>query len=100
MIDNPRNGDYFGGDIAAPAFKNVVEGIYDLEIEEQNFDGFYKWKIPDFKGYTIQDAHEICDLYSIDDIVIHGEGIVVDQKPDPGTTPSNKIELWFEKRAF
>ncbi len=100
MIDNPQNGVYFGGLVAAPAFKNIVEGIYDLEIEEQCFDGFYKWEVPDFKGYSLHDVYEICNLYSFENLIVHGEGIVVAQKPDPGSMPLDTIELWLEKRAF
>ncbi|RJP24813.1 MAG: PASTA domain-containing protein [Candidatus Abyssobacteria bacterium SURF_5] len=112
MADSPK-GKYYGGSVAAPAFKKIAQGILNrLEIpptnpEEQQppeqKDGWNGRKLakketlkqapsrnpsdgphmPDVRGMTIRAVIESLSVYSIK-LDLEGSGIAISQSPAPG----------------
>ena len=89
-ITNPRKGRW-GGSIAAPAFKRVVERIFHLsdEVEPQHFladKDILTIAIPDLRGMRPSAAQFQAELRGAS-ITFTGHGeIVVQQEPPPGST--------------
>jgi membrane peptidoglycan carboxypeptidase len=90
VIDSPRNG-YFGGTVAAPAFRNIVERISNIPLRKSKI----VWNNSDSKdnnGIKIPDVRYIPTnlaknkLKNLEDsIEISGTGsFVFYQKPEPG----------------
>lgn len=87
IIDEPGLERYYGGEVAAPVFKNIAEAIISPpKVENKSFE-IYKWKLPDFTGLTLRDVLDALKLLKIDEskIEIKGNGRVVKQEPAPGT---------------
>jgi cell division protein FtsI/penicillin-binding protein 2 len=89
-VTNPRKGRW-GGAIAAPAFKRVVERVFNLSegVEPQYFaadDGTMAISVPDLRGMRPSAARFQADLRGAS-ISFSGQGeVVVEQKPAPGST--------------
>lgn len=89
-VTNPRKGRW-GGSIAAPAFKRVVERVFNLSegVEPQYFaadDGMMAISVPDLRGMRPSAARFQAELRGAS-ISFSGQGeVVVEQKPAPGST--------------
>lgn len=90
-VDEPKGDVYYGGDVAAPAFREITAGIISLiTTPEQSMPEkilVQTWKMPDFTNYTKKDIYDIIENLdiSISQVEIRGEGIVKEQFPAPGT---------------
>lgn len=87
VIDEPGLERYYGGEVAAPVFKNIAETIMAPSKVENKSLEIYTWKLPDFTGLTLRDVLDVLKLLKIDEskIEIKGNGRVVKQDPAPGT---------------
>ena len=100
VIDHPRGPKYFGGQIAAPAIRDLGEYLVEnmpiirnneeilssdtsISIARQKLPEI-KDTIPDFTGLS---KRVVTGLFKRDDIIIQieGNGWVVKQDPEPGT---------------
>ncbi len=90
-LDEPKGKLYYGGDVAAPAFKQVVREIIEIitRPDEKMAENILvqPWKLPDFKDLSKKDVYDILNTLSIppDRLTVIGEGLVVKQDPAPET---------------
>ena len=104
IIDEPQ-GTYYGGAIAGPVMKEVLEnalpylGIQpDYTQEELQQKEVQKVTVPDFRNMTIKDAKNQADEVSIE-VEIQGEGqYITSQFPMPGEmiNKTTKIILYTQ----
>ncbi|RKY89120.1 hypothetical protein DRQ09_01865 [candidate division KSB1 bacterium] len=91
-IDSPK-GKYYGGEVAAPLFKNIVQKIlllprknvstkkYVIKTDKNSQETI---RVPDFRNIELNDALSLINSLNIK-YVIKGKGeLVVSQKPSPG----------------
>jgi cell division protein FtsI (penicillin-binding protein 3) len=96
-LDEPKGKVYYGGDVAAPAFKEVVEQIIDIITRptSKNTENILvqPWKFPDLTNFSKKDVYDMLETLGIDPdrLTIIGKGLVVDQQPAP-ETPINEVE--------
>lgn len=100
MVDTPKTGEYYGGTIAGPIFRDIVRRMYQVDEQKSISQGLYFWKVPDMYGYSMRDVFEIADLYEISDTLIHGTGFVVDQDPAPGEPVGDRLEVWLSSEII
>ncbi len=111
VIVNPKAGEYFGGRIAAPAVKKLGEELiryYGIpedgsrviehpgRISIKTPDPVtFKDHLPDLRGYS---KRQILPLFQNQDldVVIKGEGHVVNQSPPPGTLIKKGMRVILE----
>lgn len=104
LVDEPQ-GVYYGGQVAGPVMKEMLENILPyLGIEPQYNEDEQKMKnvvpvtVPDFKGKTVADVKsELQKLGIIADFVGDGETVKT-QLPSPGEkiNPQSKIILYTD----
>ena len=84
LLDEPSAG-YFGGDVAAPVFAEVVEAISKQSIEggRATTCSVVKGLVPDFHRLTVKEAQLLASVMELD-AHIQGRGIVVWQSVEPG----------------
>lgn len=96
-LDEPKGEVYYGGDVAAPAFKEVVEQIIDIITRPttKNTENILvqPWKFPDLTNLSKKDVYDVLETLAIDSdqLTIIGEGLVADQQPAP-ETPVGEVE--------
>ena len=111
-VDEPQ-GDYYGGNVAAPAFKEIAsQGLSYLGVfphnpasprvvqakalspaasGRQNGDRErFRNAVPDFSGKTMRAVLKMAAERSLDVDVI-GSGLAVSQKPAPGSSLSSSV---------
>lgn len=92
IIDEPAGGTIYGGQIAGPIFKKVMEDSLNYlgikpEIEQK--ENSSKVKVPDVRNLFVEDAKKILQNSNLE-AKVKGEGYVVfDQTPAPGAEVSN-----------
>jgi len=124
VIDEPSNGEYYGGKVAAPLFKTIAKKIYPFVVEEldnkhgglatfvdlskykqgkvrykQNNNSYVKAGIvPDLRGMLLRDALRMAHQAGFN-VVCKGDGIIRKQSKVPGTMmrPGGQIVLRCEK---
>ncbi len=100
VIDTPRGREYYGGRIAAPLVKELIEKLIPVMRIKKSTDTVIKHSgevkislpkklaigtmLPDLKGLS---KKQLLPLFSLEgvSVEIDGEGWVVSQYPDPGT---------------
>jgi membrane peptidoglycan carboxypeptidase len=125
MIDEPVGKHHTGGEVAAPVFRKIAEGIIALcgkeptEIhpllaaeansspEDAKVGGSRirvrpgarsgEWILPDLKGLTARQVLDVCETIKCD-VSFQGSGVVVKQNPGPGTSfkEGQTLEVAFE----
>jgi cell division protein FtsI/penicillin-binding protein 2 len=100
LLDSPKNG-YYGGQVAAPIFREIARRIVNAMLEGSDPDvrfasnsvtpaptvteiagGLY---IPDLRGAGVDNAREIAEKMGFR-VMVQGEGrLVAMQEPRPGT---------------
>lgn len=95
VIESPRNGHY-GGTVAAPAFKNIVQRITNIPSNKQKIvwspnkelpemGETLQVRIPDVRNLTLKSAKRKLERFE-QFLEISGNGSVVSQQsPKPGT---------------
>ncbi|WDV44183.1 stage V sporulation protein D [Clostridiaceae bacterium M8S5] len=97
IIDEPTNGIYYGGQIAAPVAGAVVEDTLKYlnlkpRYTEEELNSIEKnnLKVPDVRNKTITEAGKMLSSmglkYNTDIVDVKKGDIVIDQYPLPGTT--------------
>lgn len=108
IIDEPSNGEYYGGRIAGPVAGELIKEILDyLEVEpqftEEEAEEYNKTsEVPDVRNKSITEAGKILiDMgfkYNIEAPQVQENSMVVDQFPLPGTKVNvgSIIDLYLE----
>ena len=99
-VDNPKNGEYYGGRVAAPLAGMLLQNIFNyIDLTEFHLDEKLPEKetviIPEVRGLPINDATSMLKELSIS-YEIEGEGeFIVESNPAPGypISPDTKITL-------
>ncbi|MFW5782856.1 MAG: penicillin-binding transpeptidase domain-containing protein [Candidatus Muiribacteriaceae bacterium] len=102
VIDEPSEGEYYGGNVAGPAFRNIAENIIDyLKMSPETIRHETRDRntviVPSFTGITKERLLSRMDMLNMD-YQIFGKGdIVVFQEPAPGSIleKDGEIQLYF-----
>lgn len=106
-IDNPKNTIQFGGVVAAPIVKSVIDDSLrnrNLPLRKDGLEKSYVWpeqpliKVPELIGAHKKDLLQDLSSFQIES---QGEGnIVIDQSPEAGTAieENGLIRLYFGKK--
>jgi cell division protein FtsI (penicillin-binding protein 3) len=94
MVDNPRTGSYFGGQVAAPIFRSIAERLrssvlhlpqVSRESAIARADSTPRETVPDVRTRKVDAARRALGQRGLR-YVIEGTGdIVLQQSPEPGT---------------
>jgi len=109
MIDNPKGGRYYGGDIAAPCFKRIAEQIIAHEgadryfptedLKETMADRHKPKRMPNLVGFSTSAAEELADNAGLE-VETSGEGeIIFAQKPLAGKMVSENETIALSTQA-
>lgn len=111
IIDEPSNGAYYGGQIAAPVAGEIIrETLTYLDIEPQYTEAELKAReervitVPDVRQKNIKEAsRNILSLglkYSTDIYDIEADQIVIDQFPLPGTrvNKGSVVDIYIQEK--
>ena len=111
VIQNPKGASYYGGRIASPIVKKIIDetvpylGIRrstDTVLQHSgqisvppNLNLIIDDTIPDFTGMP---KRRLLNLFNDDRLILHfnGEGWVVSQSPPPGTAVGEHMEIFIE----
>ncbi len=90
VVDQPSNGKYYGGDVAAPIFKKIGEYVLKLRgyaNRLKNKRVFLPTTFPNLKGLTLNESLELLKSLSVPASMVNffGNGVVVSQEPPPDT---------------
>lgn len=99
-VDNPKNGEYYGGRVAAPLAGMLFENIFNyIDLTEFNLNEKLPQKetiiIPEIRGLPLEDSTSILNDLKIP-YEIEGDGeFVVESNPTPGykISKDSKITL-------
>lgn len=109
-IDEPTAGTYYGGSVAAPVAKNILEEIFNyLEIapkyDEDELDQVTQMvEVPDLKNMKIGDAGKtLTDLglrYTTEYLELTNDSTVIEQFPAPGVEVerSSIVDLYLDSK--
>lgn len=91
-IDNPKHTIQFGGVVAAPIVKKIIDDSLrqrNLPLRKDGLEKSYVWpeqplvKVPNLIGQHKQDLLQDLSTFQVE---VHGKGsVVIDQNPEPGT---------------
>ena len=111
LIDEPSNGAYYGGVIAAPVTGQVVKETLDyLEVElkftdeELATESKKKITVPDIRNKTIKEATKILSKlglkYSTSTLDVNEDTVVIDQFPMANTivNKGSMVDLYVETK--
>ena len=115
LLDTPR-GEVYGGTVAAPVFRSVMQRIVMTRDEAPGTPKPLYWAvesdpaalpdppavargvgIPDLSGMCLRDA--LCSVSHLDlEVQVIGSGAVEAQDPRPGGDPgrSDRLKIWLE----
>lgn len=113
VIDNPKEGEFYGGRIATPPLKELTEYLVpylgiptqnDVILEHSGRVAVSEPRMPELgdalPDFTGMPKRLLLPLYDREDITVEmmGSGWVVDQEPAPGTaiTPDMTVRLVLE----
>jgi len=111
VIQNPKGASYYGGRIASPVVKKIIDETVPYLGIERTTDTVFEHsgkikvpqadtievvdRVPDFTGYTKrQIMHLLSD--SRFKLIISGEGWITGQTPPPGTPLTEGMEIHLE----
>ena len=113
VIQNPKGSSYYGGRIATPIVRKIVDDAVPYLGIERSSDTVYPHEgrirvpdnrpvsvgetVPDFTGLT---KRQVMPLFNDDRFIIRleGEGWVRSQRPPPGTPVKTGMEIHLEFR--
>ena len=88
-VDEPSNGAYYGGEVAAPLMKELFEEVFkymDSPLAKERFSIYKNVIIPDVRGKSIEEAKEILKENGLE-AEVNGNGkTVVSMETYPGST--------------
>ncbi len=91
VVDQPSNGKYYGGDVAAPIFKKMGEYVLKVKGDENRLKSrkrvFLPTVFPNLEGLTLNESLKLLEELSIPSsrINFYGNGVVKSQFPLPNT---------------
>ena len=123
MVDTPRGSRFYGSQVSAPIFRDVLQQILVLKgIQPSSSEGLLsmedmqrrsvarrekplpklqtlpngKIKLPSFNGIDIRKATELLTAGKLR-LRPYGDGTAYEQKPAAGTevAPNTTVEIWF-----
>lgn len=109
-VDEPSTGTYYGGSVAAPVAKNILEEIFNyLEIppqydEDEMNQSAQMIEVPDLKNMKIGDAGKtLTDLglrYTTEYLELTNDSTVIEQFPAPGVEVQRAsiIDLYLDSK--
>ncbi|MGI6128648.1 MAG: stage V sporulation protein D [bacterium] len=97
LVDEPQ-GAYYGGVIAAPVFKNIMEDAFRYlalppAVSNQQEEAAPKIEVPSVLNLPLTEARKVLEGRGIS-YRVEGEGsVIIDQTPPPGTMvePDTKV---------
>lgn len=119
LLDEPE-GKYYGGEIAGPVFRQVVEQSLKYLGIPPDANGGTAWvqkerglpyqevpltqegeffRLPDFQGASLRHILKTIERFPVR-LEVKGTGVVVSQKPGPGTLVSADSTLKVELESF
>ena len=88
-VDEPSNGAYYGGEVAAPLMKELFEEVFkymDSPLAKERFSIYKNVIIPDVRGKSIDEAKQILKANNLE-AEIKGNGkTIVSMETYPGST--------------
>lgn len=88
-VDEPSNGLYYGGDVAAPLMKELFEEVFEYmesPLAKERFSIYKNVIIPDVRGKTVEEAKEILKENNLE-AEVEGDGnTIVSMDTYPGST--------------
>ncbi|WP_294133389.1 stage V sporulation protein D [uncultured Clostridium sp.] len=88
-VDEPSNGLYYGGEVAAPLMKELFEEVFkymDSPLAKERFSIYKNVIIPDVRGKSIEEAKEILKENGLE-AEVKGDGkTIVSMDSYPGAT--------------
>ena len=88
-IDEPSNGAYYGGEVAAPLMKELFEEVFkymDSPLAKERFSIYKNVIIPDVRGKSIEEAKEILKANNLEAEVKGNGKTIVSMDTYPGAT--------------
>lgn len=88
-VDEPSNGSYYGGEVAAPLMKELFEEVFkymDSPLAKERFSIYKNVIIPDVRGKSIEEAKEILKANNLEAEVKGNGKTIVSMDTYPGAT--------------
>lgn len=88
-VDEPSNGAYYGGEVAAPLMKELFEEVFkymDSPLAKERFSIYKNVIIPDVRGKSIEEAKQILKENGLEAEVKGNGKTVVSMESYPGST--------------
>lgn len=88
-VDEPSNGLYYGGEVAAPLMKELFEEVFkymDSPLAKERFSIYKNVIIPDVRGKSIEEAKEILKANNLEAEVKGNGKSIVSMDTYPGST--------------
>lgn len=88
-VDEPSNGIYYGGEVAAPLMKELFENIFaymDSPLAKERFSISKNIIIPDVRGKSIEEAKEILKANNLKANIKGNGRTIVSMELYPGST--------------
>ncbi|MDD3044590.1 MAG: penicillin-binding transpeptidase domain-containing protein [Candidatus Delongbacteria bacterium] len=95
VIINSPKGNYYGGTVSAPVFRNIISRIYDIDRSKlivRNDKGSSAIEVPDLTGMKISEAEKLLKAGNIRYKISEGTEIVRSQSRHPFTV-MNKNDI-------
>lgn len=88
-VDEPSNGVYYGGEVAAPLMKELFEEVFkymDSPLAKERFSIYKNVIIPDVRGKSIEEAKEILKENNLEADIKGNGKTIVSMDTYPGST--------------
>ena len=88
-VDEPSNGAYYGGEVAAPLMKELFEEVFkymDSPLAKERFSIYKNVIIPDVRGKSIEEAKQILKENGLEAEVKGNGKTIVAMDSYPGST--------------
>lgn len=88
-VDEPSNGAYYGGEVAAPLMKELFEEVFqymDSPLAKERFSIYKNVIIPDVRGKSIEEAKEILKENGLEAEVKGNGKTIISMETYPGST--------------
>ena len=88
-VDEPSNGLYYGGEVAAPLMKELFEEVFkymDSPLAKERFSNYKNVIIPDERGKSIEEAKKVLKENGLEAEVKGNGKTIVSMESYPGAT--------------
>jgi membrane peptidoglycan carboxypeptidase len=109
MVDNPRRGSYFGGQVSAPIFRSIAERIMSTGLHAPRsdrgsviarLDTSTLHAVPDVRAMKLDAARHLLSQRGFRAEIVGGGDIVLRQSPEAGSKiePGDTVILFLTAR--